>query len=302
MGVSINWLKEYVDINWTPEELAHKLTMAGIAIEGVEQTGNDAVMELDLTPNRGDCMGLINLAREVAALNSEELRIPAISLQENREDISSYIAVRIEAPELCLRYTARVVKNVKIKPSPWWMQERLLHAGIRPINNVVDVTNYILLEDNQPLHAFDYDLLGKNKEIVVRRADDGEKFTTLDDVERELTGDMLVITDGQKPVALAGIMGGQNTEINENTATVLLESACFQGTSIRRSSKKLGLRSDSSIRFEKGTDVNGVIYAINRAASLIQETAAGEVVAGICDVYPAPQTPPPYSVKTGSGQ
>lgn len=291
MGVSINWLKEYVDINWTPDQLAHNLTMAGIAIEGVEKAADDAVMELDLTPNRGDCMGLINLAREIAALNGEKVHIPVVSLVENQEDISNYIGIKVDAQELCLRYTARVVKNVTIKPSPLWMQERLLSAGIRPINNVVDVTNYILLEDNQPLHAFDYDLLGKNKQIVVRKAIEGERFTTLDDIERELTDNILVITDGQKPVALAGIMGGQNTEINDNTTTVLLESACFQGTSIRRSSKKLGLRSDSSIRFEKGTDVNGVIYAVNRAASLIQEMGAGEVVAGICDVYPVPQAP-----------
>jgi phenylalanyl-tRNA synthetase beta chain len=291
MGVSINWLKQYVDINWSPAQLAHNLTMAGIAIEGVEETNDDAIMELDLTPNRGDCMGLINLAREIAALNGADLRIPAIELKENGEDISKYIDVKIEAPDLCLRYAARVIKNVTIKESPLWMQERLLSAGIRPINNVVDVTNYVLLEDNQPLHAFDYDLLGENREIVVRKARDGEKFTTLDDVERELSSDMLVITDGQKPVALAGIMGGQNTEINDNTTTVLLESACFLGPNIRRSSKKLGLRSDSSVRFEKGTDINGVIFAINRAASLIQETAGGEIVAGICDNYPSPQAP-----------
>ncbi|HBQ86154.1 MAG TPA: phenylalanine--tRNA ligase subunit beta, partial [Syntrophomonas sp.] len=156
MGVSINWLKQYVDIDWTPDQLEHNLTMAGIAIEGVEEVNNDAVMELDLTPNRGDCMGLINLAREVAALNGAELRIPEATLTENNEDISQYIDVKIDAPDLCLRYAARVIKNVTIKESPLWMQEWLLSAGIRPINNVVDVTNYILWETNQPLHAFDY--------------------------------------------------------------------------------------------------------------------------------------------------
>jgi phenylalanyl-tRNA synthetase beta chain len=174
MGVSINWLKQYVDINWSPDQLAHNLTMAGIAIEGAEEVGDDAVLELDLTPNRGDCMGLINLAREVSALNGEELRIPEVTLTENEEDISQYIKVDIDAPDLCLRYTARVIKNVTLKPSPLWMQERLLSAGIRPINNVVDITNYILLEDNQPLHAFDYDLLAKTKQIVVRKAHEGE--------------------------------------------------------------------------------------------------------------------------------
>lgn len=290
MGVSVNWLQQYVDITWPPAELAHRLTMAGIAIEGVEEINNDAIMDLDLTPNRGDCMGLINLAREIAALNGQELRIPAVTPAENQEDIGAYIAVKIDAPDLCPRYAARVVKNVKVQESPAWMQERLLSAGIRPINNIVDVTNFVMLETNQPLHAFDYDLLD-NKQIVVRRALEGEKFTTLDDIERQLTGEMLVINDGQKPVALAGVMGGQNTEINDHTTTVLLEAAYFQGSNIRRTSKKLGLRSDSSVRFEKGADINGVIYAINRAASLLQETAAGEIVAGICDIYPNPQAP-----------
>lgn len=291
MGVSIKWLKEYVDFDWTPEELAHKLTMGGVAIEGIEKTESDTVLELDLTPNRGDCLGLINLAREVAALNSSDIKIPDLKLKENNEKINDYITVQIDAPELCLRYTARVVKNVAIKPSPVWLQEHLINSGIRPISNVVDITNYVMLETNQPLHAFDYNLLANDKKIVVRRADDGEKFTTLDDVERELDHEMLVITDGRQPVALAGIMGGQNTEINENTTTVLLESACFLGTNIRKTSRKLALRSDSSIRFEKSTDVNGVIYAINRAADLIQQLAGGEIVAGISDEYPVSQIP-----------
>jgi phenylalanyl-tRNA synthetase beta chain len=291
MGVSIKWLKEYVDFDWKPEELAHNLTMAGVAIEGIEKTDNDTVMELDLTPNRGDCLGLINLAREVAALNGTNIKIPELKIIENGEKIDDYISVKIEAPELCPRYTARAIKNVTLKPSPAWLQEHLINSGIRPINNVVDVTNFVMLETNQPLHAFDYSLLGQDHTIVVRRAQQEEKFTTLDEVERELDQNMLVITDGTKPVALAGVMGGLNTEINENTTTVLLESACFLGTNIRRTSHKLALRSDSSIRFEKGTDINGVIYAVNRAAALIQELAGGEVVSGICDEYPSPQVP-----------
>jgi phenylalanyl-tRNA synthetase beta chain len=289
VGVSLKWLKEYVDFDWTPEELAHNLTMAGVAIEGVEKTENDTVMELDLTPNRGDCLGMINLAREVAALNGTEVRIPKVNLVENNEKIDDLVSVKIDAPDLCPRYTARIIKNVTLGPSPLWMQEHLINSGIRPINNVVDVTNYVMLETNQPLHAFDYDLLGKAPSIVVRRAQPGEKFTTLDEVERVLDADMLVITDGNQPVALAGVMGGLNTEINNHTVNVLLESACFLGTNIRRTSHKLGLRSDSSIRFEKGTDVNGVIYAVNRAADLIQNLAGGQVVSGVCDVYPVPQ-------------
>ena len=288
MGVSINWLKDYVDFNWTPEEVAHRLTMAGIAIEGVEKDNEDSILELDLTPNRGDCLGIINLAREIAALNGTDIRIPEIDINESYENIHNQIAVQIADPDLCPRYTARLVKNVKIKPSPDWMQTRLLSSGIRPINNVVDITNYVMLESNQPLHAFDYDLLSDAKRIIVRRAEAGEKLITLDDVERVLDPEMLLITDNGRPVALAGIMGGQNTEISEQTVNVLLESACFKGTNIRKTARKLALRSDSSMRFEKGADINGVIYAVNRAAALIHELGEGQIVAGIADCFPEP--------------
>lgn len=289
MAVSINWLKEYVEIPWTPQELAHRLTMAGIAIEGVEEVDADFVMDLDLTPNRGDCLGMINLAREIAALQHQSIKIPQLNIKENGEKIDDYIKVEIADPDLCLRYAARVIKNVSIKPSPEWLQTCLINSGIRPINNVVDITNYVMLETNQPLHAFDYDLLSNAKRILVRRAGEGEKIITLDDVERTLDKDMLLITDDGRPVALAGIMGGQNTEISSDTVNVLLESACFYGVGIRKTSRKLALRSDSSMRFEKGADVNGLIFALNRAADLIQELAEGEVVQGICDCYPAPQ-------------
>ncbi|HQD91198.1 MAG TPA: phenylalanine--tRNA ligase subunit beta, partial [Syntrophomonadaceae bacterium] len=291
MGVSTNWLKKYVDYKWSAEELAEALTMAGIAIEGIDDVDGDKVLDLDLTPNRGDCLGMINLAREVAALTGAQVNIPEIKIEESPEHISSYVDVEIDDPDLCRRYAARVVKNVKIGPSPAWMQDALMHSGIRPINNVVDVTNYVMLETNQPLHAFDYRLLAEDKRIVVRRANSGEKFTTLDGVERILEDSMLVITDGKKPVALAGIMGGQNTEINDNTTTVLLESANFDPVNTRRTSHKLALRSDSSMRFEKGVDINGAVFAINRAAQLIQELAGGQVVAGVCDVYPKPFSP-----------
>lgn len=291
MGVSIKWLKQYVDFDWSPAELAHRLTMAGIAVDKIEEQENDAIMEMDLTPNRGDCLGLINLAREVAALTGNKLEMPQISLRENDESINDYIKVEIAAPDLGPRYMARLVKNVEIKESPAWMQEALLAAGIRPINNVVDVTNYVMLESNQPLHAFDYNLLNADKKILVRRARGQEKFTTLDGVERDLNEDMLVISDGDRAVALAGIMGGENTEIKDDTKHVLLEAANFLAASIRRTSRRLGLRSDSSIRFEKGADINGTEYAINRAAQLIQELAGGEVVKGIYDAYPAPQPP-----------
>lgn len=291
MAVSINWMKEYVDFDWTPQQLAHNLTMAGIAIEGVEEKAGDHILELDLTPNRGDCLGMINLAREIAALNDTQIKVPAISLKENQENIHDYIKVEIKDAGLCPRYTARLVKNVKIKPSPEWMQTRLINSGIRPINNIVDITNYVMLESNQPLHAFDYDLLSDAKKIIVRRAEPGEKIVTLDDVEREMDAGMLLITDNNRPVALAGVMGGQNTEINDNTVNVLIESACFYGVGIRKTARKLALRSDSSMRFEKGVDINGVIYAANRAAQLMQELGEGEIVSGICDEYPEPQVP-----------
>lgn len=291
MAVSINWLKDYVDFSSTPQELAHSLTMAGIAIEGVEEKAGDYTLELDLTPNRGDCLGMINLAREIAALNHSKVKMPDLNIIENDENIHDYIKVDISDTDLCYRYAARVIKNVKIKPSPAWLQERLLNSGIRPINNIVDITNYVMLETNQPLHAFDYDLLSAEKRIVVRRAAAGEKIITLDEVERDLDSEMLLITDNGRPVALAGVMGGLNTEINDNTVNVLLESACFNGVSVRKTSRKLALRSDSSVRFEKGADVNGVIFAINRAADLMQELGEAEVVAGICDQYPDPLLP-----------
>ena len=289
MAVSINWLNKYVDFPGTPQELAHALTMAGIAIEGVAEIQGDTLLELDLTPNRGDCLGMINLAREVAALQHTQIKIPTLNITENHENINDYIKVEIADPDLCLRYAARVMKNVKIKASPEWMQTSLLNSGIRPINNVVDITNYVMLETNQPLHAFDYDRLSQEKRILVRRATEGEKIVTLDDVERTLDSEMLLITDNGRPVALAGVMGGQNTEIGDETVNVLLESACFQGAGIRKTSRKLALRSDSSVRFEKGADVNGLIYALNRAADLIQQLAEAEVVAGICDQYPNQQ-------------
>lgn len=290
MGISLNWLKEYIDYDWTPEELAHRLTMAGIAIEGVEADGEDCIMELDLTPNRGDCLGMINLAREIAALNGNSVRIAPVSLKENGEHIEDYIAVELADPDLCRRYAARLVKNVVIRESPEWMQKYLINSGIRPINNIVDITNYVMLETNQPLHAFDYHLLqGDNKKIVVRRARENEKFITLDENERILDSEMLVITDSQRAIALAGVMGGFNTEIKDDTRDVLIESAWFLGPNIRRTSRRLALRTDSSQRFEKGTDINGLVYAVNRAAALMQELADGEVVQGVCDAYPDPQ-------------
>ncbi|MGE5404534.1 MAG: phenylalanine--tRNA ligase subunit beta, partial [Candidatus Saccharibacteria bacterium] len=281
------WLKDYVDINIAPAELAHQLTMAGIPVEGLEELENDTILELELTPNRGDCYGMINVAREVAAVTGAELHIPQPGFEESSEDIMGMIKVTIEDSDLCRRYAARAFRNIKIEPSPAWMQERLEKAGVRAINNIVDITNYVMLETNQPLHAFDYDLL-QGPEIVVRRPRAGEKLATLDEIERDLNKDSLLICDANRPIALAGIMGGGNTEVSEKTTTMLLESANFHGVNLRRTAKRLGMRTEAAIRFEKGVDVEGVIYALDRSAQLIEMLGAGDPVKDICDAYPRP--------------
>jgi phenylalanyl-tRNA synthetase beta chain len=413
MKVTLNWLKQYVDFNWSPEELAERLTMLGLEVEGVHKvagefegivvaqiltkdkvpgsdklsvckvndgrmertiicgaqnhnpgdkaplilpnfalplkpgekepfvikerkvfgitsqgmmcspqelglpdnvdgllilpvdapigkpfaeylgrSGGDVVYDLETTPNRPDWNSVIGIAREIAALTGNPLKLPPVQGQTSSEKVQDLVVVRIEDAELCPRYTARVVKGVKIGPSPDWLRSTLEKVGIRSINNVVDVTNFVMMEVGQPLHAFDYHLIAKGKDgkpaIVVRRAATGEKFKTLDNVERTLTTDMLLIADEQKGVALAGIMGGQNTEINNNTKDVLIESAYFNPTNIRRTSKALALRSESSYRFERGADIGICDWASQRAAQLIVQTAVGELVDGIVDACPKP--------------
>ncbi|MDP4085367.1 MAG: phenylalanine--tRNA ligase subunit beta [Bacillota bacterium] len=244
---------------------------------------DDAVLELGLTPNRADCLSMLGVAYEVAAILNREVKLPQIDLNPAQEKASDYIKINVEAKEDNPLYVAKVIKNVKIGPSPLWMQTRLMSAGIRPHNNVVDITNYILLEYGQPLHAFDYDRLG-SKEILVRRAKEGETIQTLDDVNRTLTSDHLVITNGDEPVAIAGVMGGANSEVTSDTTTVLLESAYFNGGTVRKASKDHGLRSEASARFEKGVDPNRVRPAGDRAAYLMAKYANGEVLEGSVEV------------------
>ncbi|WP_042459555.1 phenylalanine--tRNA ligase subunit beta [Neobacillus dielmonensis] len=244
---------------------------------------DDQILELGLTPNRADCLSMLGVAYEVAAILGREVKLPETNLESAEEKASDYVTVTVEAKEDNPLYVAKVIKNVKISNSPLWMQARLMSAGIRPHNNVVDITNYILLEYGQPLHAFDYDRLG-SKQILVRRAADGEKFITLDDVERTLTSDHLVITNGKEPVALAGVMGGANSEVTSDTTTVLLESAYFNGATIRKASKDHGLRSEASARYEKGIDPNRVRPAGERAAYLMAKYAGGEVLEGTAEV------------------
>ncbi|MFE6170119.1 phenylalanine--tRNA ligase subunit beta [Viridibacillus arvi] len=239
----------------------------------------DTVLELGLTPNRSDAMSMLGVAYEVGAILSEDVKLPELDYTESAEKASDYLKLRVDAPVENPMYVAKVVKNVKVAESPLWLQQRLMAAGVRPHNNVVDVTNYILMEYGQPLHAFDYDRLGTG-EIVVRLANEGEKITTLDDKERTLNANNLVITNGKEPVAVAGVMGGLNSEVHNGTTTVVIESAYFEGLSVRYTSKDLGLRSDASARFEKGLDPNRVIPAAERAAKLLAELAGGEVLAG----------------------
>jgi len=245
----------------------------------------DALVEYEVTSNRVDCFGIEGIAREAAATFRKEFKPPVIKETGNNEKAEDYISVEIKDNELCKRYVARVVKNVKIAPSPLWMQRKLSAVGIRPINNIVDITNYVMTELSQPMHAYDIDTIEERK-IVVERAANGEKFTTLDGVERELDDTVLLIKDGKKAVGIAGIMGGENSKINEGLNTVLLEAACFDGTNIRLSSKKIGLRTDASGKFEKGLHPETALLAMNRACTLIEEIGAGEVVGGVVDVYP----------------
>lgn len=245
---------------------------------------DDVVFEYEITSNRVDCFGVLGLAREAAATFGKAFVPPVVTETGNNEDVNDYIKVTVKDTELCPRYCARVVKNIKIAPSPKWMQRRLASQGIRPINNIVDITNYVMEEYGQPMHAYDLDTIA-GKEIIVRRADKGEKFVTLDGQERTMDDSVLMICDGEKAVGIAGIMGGENSMITDHVQTMLFEAACFDGTNIRLSSKKVGLRTDASGKFEKGLDPNNAIEAINRACQLIEELGAGDVVGGVVDVY-----------------
>jgi phenylalanyl-tRNA synthetase beta chain len=435
MKVTLNWLKQYVDFNWSPEELTERLTMLGLEVEGVQKisgafdgivvaqvvtrdkhpnadklslcrvndgtgerqivcgaqnfkagdkvplilpgaslppkpgdkepftikvgkirgveshgmlcspqelglpdqvdgllilredakvgqsfgeylgrSGGDVVYDLEITPNRPDLNSVIGIAREIAAVTGNPLRIPELKIQNEKLKIEGLVSVRIEDAELCPRYTARVIKGVKVGPSPDWLKSTLEKIGIRSINNVVDITNYVMLESGQPLHAFDYHFIARSggretaanqppssdgsykPTIVVRRANAGEKFKTLDNHERTLTNEMLLIADEQKGIALAGVMGGANTEINSDTKDVLIESAYFSPVNIRRTSKLLGLRSESSYRFERGADVGICDWASRRAAQLILETAGGQLAEGVVDIYPKAKEPKPITL------
>ena len=251
---------------------------------------DDVVFEYEITSNRVDCYSVIGIAREAAATFRKEFHPPVVTPTGNDEDVNDYVKVTVKDQELCPRYTARVVKNIKIGPSPEWMQRRLASVGIRPINNLVDITNYVMEEYGQPMHAYDLDTIA-GREIVVRRAEDGEKFVTLDGQEREMDSSVLMICDGEKSIGVAGVMGGENSMITDNVKTMLFEAACFNGTNIRKSAKKIGLRTDASGKFEKGLDPENAQAAIDRACQLVEEMGAGEVVGGMVDVYAEKREP-----------
>lgn len=283
MKVPIDWLKEFTDYSGSIQEIADQLTWAGLEIESLQ----DQVLDIKTTPNRGDWLSIVGLARELSAMTGSAFHSPTPQPQESEEETQRWIQVEIHAPDLAPRYCARILRGVQIKPSPQWLQKRLESAGLRPICNVVDATNYVMLEMGQPLHAFDYDTL-IGKKIVVRRALPGEKLTTLDSEKRELSPDFLVIADAERAVALAGVMGGIDTEVTPQTKTILLESAHFTPSVIRRAVKRLGISTESSYRFERWVDPSGVPRAADRAAELIQKIAGGEILRGIVDVYPKP--------------
>ncbi len=255
-----------------------------VGADAVEVLGlHDTVFEYEITSNRVDCYSVIGIAREAAATFGKKFNLPSSEVKGNGEDVNDYVKVEVVDRDLCTRYCARVVKNIKIGPSPEWMQRRLAASGIRPINNIVDITNYVMEEYGQPMHAFDLDTVAGHK-IVVKKAENGDKFITLDGQERTLDDRMLMICDGEKQIGIAGIMGGENSKITDNVSTMLFESACFNGANIRKSAKRLGLRTDASGKFEKGLDPRNTYDAINRACALIEELGCGEVVSGVVDV------------------
>ena len=251
---------------------------------------SDPVIEIDLTPNRPDCLSIIGIAREIAGIQKSTVKYPDFAITDTTNDIVKHTSVTIQAPDLCPRYAARLLDHIHIAPSPFWLQDRLNSVGLRPINNIVDVTNFVMMETGQPLHAFDFDQLADHR-IVVRSASDGERFTTLDDKERRLNHEMLMICDGRQPVGIGGVMGGMNSEIQPATRRVLLESAYFNPVSIRKTAKTLGLNTEASHRFERGVDPKGTIKALNRAAKLMVALEGGVLVGGLIDEHPKPVAP-----------
>src|SRR5882762_1935950 len=287
MLISYNWLSELTGTKLGPQEVRERLTNVGLAIDAVEERGDDYVLDVEVPSNRGDCLSHVGIARELSVIEKSKVRGPKPKVQNTEGKTSELTAVEILDPDLCPRYAARIVRGVKIAPSPDWLVKKLEAIGQRPINNVADITNYVLHELGQPLHAFDLAKLSEHR-IVVRPAAKNEIIKTLDGIERKLDGEMLVIADAKRPVAVAGVMGGEDSEISNTTTDVLIESAYFNPASVRRTAKLLGLHTEASHRFERGTDPEGVLRAQERCVALICEIAGGVATSDTLDVYAHP--------------
>jgi len=285
MKILLNWLSDYIKIDKSAEEIAEILSDLGFPCEGIEKLDNDAVIDVEVTSNRGDCLGYIGVARELAAATGEKLIMPEVELDESDKDVAELAGVQIDEPDLCGRYTAQVIEGVKVGPSPDWLRKRLEAIGMRSVSNVVDATNYAMMETGQPPHAFDYDKVAQGK-IIVRKARAGERIVSIDGTQCDLDPDMLVITDPSGPVAVAGIMGGLDTEVGEKTTRILLEDAHFDPVCVRTTSRKLGLPSEAAFRFERVVDIEKVDWASKRTAQLMIQVGGGKVAKGVVDVYP----------------
>lgn len=285
MKISLNWLCDYIETGLGAEQIAEILSDLGFPCEGIEHLDDDAVIDVEITSNRGDCLGYIGIARELAAATGKKLKISDIELDELDKDAAEFAGVEIAEPDLCGRYTARIIDGVKVAQSPDWLRKRLEAIGVRSVNNVVDATNYAMMETGQPPHAFDYAKINDGK-IIVRKARAGERLTSIDGTQCDLKTDMLVIADTQGPVAIAGVMGGLDTEVGETTTTILLEDAHFDPVSVRTTSRTLTLPSEAAFRFERNVDIEMVDWASKRTAQLITQFAGGKAAKGVVDIYP----------------
>ena len=285
MKISLDWLKDYIAIDRSAEQIAEILSDLGLPCEGIEYRGDDAVIDVEVTSNRGDCLGYIGIARELSVATGAELKMPVIELNESDNRVGESVSVQIDEPDLCGRYTARIIEGVKVGPSPAWLSRRLEAVGLRSVNNVVDATNYAMMETGQPPHAFDCARIAQGK-IIVRRAVAGERIVSIDGTQCDLNPDMLVIADARGPVAIAGVMGGLETEVSNATTTILLEEACFDPVSVRTTSRRLCLPSEAAFRFERIVDIERVDWASQRTAQLIVQVAGGQVARGVVDAYP----------------
>jgi phenylalanyl-tRNA synthetase beta chain len=298
MKVLLSWLKDYVDIERSAQEVAEILSNLGFPYEGIEQLDGDAVIDVEVTSNRGDCLGLIGIARELAAATGKDLKLPKVELAESHKSVTELANVEIREPALCPRYTARVIEGVKIGPTPDWMRKRLEAIGMRSVNSVVDATNYAMMETGQPPHAFDYaKILGQK--IIVRKGNAGEQVISIDGSKCQLTDDMLIIADAKYPVAIAGVMGGLDTEVSDTTTAILLEDAFFSPVSVRTTSRNLALPSEAAFRFCRIVDIENIDWASRRTAQLIIQASGGKAAKGVIDVYPGKPKPKQATLRLG---